>query len=120
MSLSPVQFESASPLPILEAHDVVFAFGETPALRGANVTVNEGEILAVMGPFGSGKSTLLHSSGRGLGGRLRSGDEATSRIARTRRSANHDQPERLRDFQANSQGRSLRFARDREAAGMKR
>ncbi len=46
--------------PILEARDVVLSFGETPALRGATVTVNAGEILAVMGPSGSGKSTLLH------------------------------------------------------------
>jgi putative ABC transport system ATP-binding protein len=44
----------------VEARDVRYSFGSTPALRDATVAVAAGEVLAVMGPSGSGKSTLLH------------------------------------------------------------
>ena len=46
--------------PILDATGLVKRFGQTEALRGVDVNVARGEILAVMGPSGSGKSTLLH------------------------------------------------------------
>jgi putative ABC transport system ATP-binding protein len=45
---------------LIEGRDVVRSFGETQALRGANLSISAGEIVAVMGPSGSGKSTLLH------------------------------------------------------------
>jgi len=46
--------------PVLVGHELRKSYGLTPALRGTSITVDEGEIVAVMGPSGSGKSTLLH------------------------------------------------------------
>ncbi len=51
---------ASQPGRIIEARGLLKSFGQTPALRGASLTVHKGEILAVMGPSGSGKSTLLH------------------------------------------------------------
>jgi lipoprotein-releasing system ATP-binding protein len=37
--------------------------GELPILRGANLTLQAGEIVALVAPSGAGKSTLLHVAG---------------------------------------------------------
>jgi putative ABC transport system ATP-binding protein len=49
--------------PVIVATGVRKSYGDTPVLRGVDLTVGDGEWVAVMGPSGCGKSTLLHLLG---------------------------------------------------------
>jgi zinc transport system ATP-binding protein len=44
---------------VVRIEDVSFAYGDTPALRGVSMTIEDGEFLGLVGPNGSGKTTLL-------------------------------------------------------------
>ena len=47
--------------PILELHDVHTYYGSIQALKGISITVDEGEIVTLLGANGAGKSTTLRS-----------------------------------------------------------
>lgn len=47
--------------PLLAIKNLKKSFGKNPVLRGINLELNKGMIVAVMGPNGSGKTTLLKS-----------------------------------------------------------
>lgn len=46
--------------PLLEIEDLHARIGDKEIIKGFNLTINEGEVHAVMGPNGAGKSTLSY------------------------------------------------------------
>jgi putative ABC transport system ATP-binding protein len=73
---------------VLETIDLkmVYRVGkvDSPALRGVDVRVGEGEFVAIMGPSGCGKSTFLHIVGgmlRPTSGRVIIDDEDITRMS---------------------------------------
>lgn len=48
-----------SSVPLIEFNDVHYDYKGHPALRGVNLTIYEGELVAILGRNGSGKTTLV-------------------------------------------------------------
>lgn len=48
---------------LLVAHGITKRFGETVALQSIDLSVHQGEVVAVIGPSGSGKTTLIRCLG---------------------------------------------------------
>ncbi len=46
---------------MIELKDVCVSFGKLDVLKNLNLTVNKGDVVAVIGPSGSGKSTMLRA-----------------------------------------------------------
>ena len=52
---------------LIETKDLSFSYGERSILKGIDITMSRGKVIAIMGGSGSGKTTLL----RLIGGAIR-------------------------------------------------
>src|SRR5215472_4741351 len=58
---APHARRSAEAMACIEAHGLRKNFGETPALDGVDLHLEEGRILGIIGPNGAGKTTALNA-----------------------------------------------------------
>jgi energy-coupling factor transporter ATP-binding protein EcfA2 len=58
-SANGTELVGAKPQPVVHISDLWFSYGQREALCGINLTVGQGEFVALMGRNGSGKTTLL-------------------------------------------------------------
>lgn len=57
--LEQIDERAAPAVPVMELRGLTKTFGKLEVLKGIDLTVPAGEVLAVIGPSGSGKSTLI-------------------------------------------------------------
>lgn len=80
--LAPAE-PASEPAPALATRQLAAGYGDVPVVRGVDLTVRQGQLVAVVGPNGAGKSTLLKAIlglARVTGGRvLADGHDITGR-----------------------------------------
>jgi iron complex transport system ATP-binding protein len=117
---------SPSRAPLLEARAVARRYGDTQALAATSLSIEVGDIVAIVGANGSGKSTLLRAlagivHGEGVSGEVRIDGRFLVReeVARVRAFV-PQRPEVAADFTAREVVALGRFARGHDATAVER